>query len=406
MSFFSCFIHKSFINIIIYWVLEIFVRLMKQYQWDNFVVIKDNLADNEYLYIIYINISHLLTGFLILYIKFSMKKESEGSDKNQIKLIYKNPLGKKNKYFYLRLIFISSLEVLNVAVYFIFFSLVDTTNEQLDHKSQRDIITLIDILTRYILSILMLQTKIYKHHKWSIVAIITGFILIVPFDLLRLYLDQKINTFHSTFYIIMFLYKAILFPLEDTLTKKFFSDYYILPEYFLFYLAIIQSIITLIFTIIFYLTNIIHFNLSYNTGNIIMSIIYILSSFIKKYITVKLIYYFSSQSVSFLIISQSMASSLQDIITFFETSDKSIIASYNYLIFVFGIIAVIIIIIGTMVYDEIIVINKWGLNLNVKRGIHERSLSEIENIIEEFDKDETLDADITDDMIELNDNKK
>ena len=59
MSFFSCFIHKSFINIIIYWVLEIFVRLMKQYQWDNFVVIKDNLADNEYLYIIYINISHL-----------------------------------------------------------------------------------------------------------------------------------------------------------------------------------------------------------------------------------------------------------------------------------------------------------------------------------------------------------
>ena len=252
----------------------------------------------------------------------------------------------------------------------------------------------------------MLQTKIYKHHKWSIVAIITGFILIVPFDLLRLYLDQKINTFHSTFYIIMFLYKAILFPLEDTLTKKFFSDYYILPEYFLFYLAIIQSIITLIFTIIFYLTNIIHFNLSYNTGNIIMSIIYILSSFIKKYITVKLIYYFSSQSVSFLIISQSMASSIQDIITFFETSDKSIIASYNYLIFVFGIIAVIIIIIGTMVYDEIIVINKWGLNLNVKRGIHERSLSEIENIIEEFDKDETLDADITDDMIELNDNKK
>ena len=101
-----------------------------------------------------------------------------------------------------------------------------------------------------------------------------------------------------------------------------------------------------------------------------------------------------------------MASSIQDIITFFETSDKSIIASYNYLIFVFGIIAVIIIIIGTMVYDEIIVINKWGLNLNVKRGIHERSLSEIENIIEEFDKDETLDADITDDMIELNDNKK
>ena len=43
-----------------------------------------------------------------------------------------------------------------------------------------------------------------------------------------------------------------------------------------------------------------------------------------------------------------------------------------------------------MVYDEILIINKWGLNLNVKKGIHERSLSEIEENIEEIDDDDKL----------------
>ena len=68
---------------------------MKQYAWDYFLVIKNKMTDNEYIYIIYLCISNLLTGFLILYIKFSMKTKSETHDNNKLKLIYKNPLGKK-----------------------------------------------------------------------------------------------------------------------------------------------------------------------------------------------------------------------------------------------------------------------------------------------------------------------
>ena len=247
----------------------------------------------------------------------------------------------------------------------------------------------------------MLKTKIYKHHKWSIIAIIIGFILVVPLDILRLYKDDNINTLHSTYYIIIFIYKAVLFPLEDTLIKKFFTDYYILPEYLLFSIGIIQTIIILIFTLIFYFANIIHFDVSYNTGNIIVSFVYTISSFIKKYILVKLIYYYSSQTVSFLIISQSIASSIQDIIDFFQTTDKSTIEFYVYTSFIFGLIAVVIIIIGTMVYDEIIIVNKWGLNLNVKKGIYERSLSEIERTIEQLNNINN-NLDNADDTIDIN----
>ena len=49
-------------------------------------------------------------------------------------------------------------------------------------KTEKDIKTLFDIITRYILSICFLKIKVFKHHKWSIIAIIFGFLLVVPID--------------------------------------------------------------------------------------------------------------------------------------------------------------------------------------------------------------------------------
>ena len=40
---------------------------------------------------------------------------------------------------------------------------------------------------------------------------------------------------------------------------------------------------------------------------------------------------------------------------------------------------------GTLVYDENIIVNKFGVNLNVKRGIYERSLTEVESTIGDLD---------------------
>ena len=54
------------------------------------------------------------------------------------------------------------------------------------------------------------------------------------------------------------------------------------------------------------------------TNAILMIIFYTLSSFIKAYVLLKVIYYFSSQSVSFLIISESITGSIYEIIKFFK----------------------------------------------------------------------------------------
>ena len=393
MSLFLLQRNLNLIYVLIYWFLNIFIRLCIYLNFDDFFSIsKKSSAQNEYIYIIYLAISNLLSGFLILYIKLSMRRKTKTHNKDKTKLIYKNPLKYRDKYFYLKLILISFLDLLHYSCYFIFFLIEkNATNEDISVKSEKDIKTLLDIIIRYIFSICILKTRVYKHHKWTIIAIIIGFLLVVPFDFVNIFLKININTKVTLKYISILSLRALFFPLEHTLIKQFYSDYYILPENLLFFMGIIQSIFLGILTPILIATKVLYDDLDFNTLKIIMSIIYTLISFVKQYITLKIIYLFSSQSVSFLIISTSIAGSINDIIGFFRTKDKGSIQPYIYVGFVLGLIALFIIIIATLVYDEILIIKKWGLDLNVKSGIIERSLTEIENTIEYIEGDNKTD---------------
>ena len=83
----------------------------------------------------------------------------------------------------------------------------------------------------------------------------------------------------------------------------------------------------------------------------------------------KIIYYFSSQSVSFLVISESVSGSILHIINFIRDEEKD---NIEIMLVIMEIIGIIIIAFATLLYDEIIIINKWGLNENVKKVIIDR----------------------------------
>ena len=88
---------------------------------------------------------------------------------------------------------------------------------------------------------------------------------------------------------------------------------------------------------------------------ITLIVIYVSASFIKQYLLLKVIYYFSSQSVSFLLISESITGSITEIINFFSSDDS------NYVNIIFLTIDILIILLtsfGTLVYNEIIVIKR------------------------------------------------
>ena len=395
MSFLTINCNISFIYVLIYWLLEIFVRLIMYYKWEYFKI-SDDAAETEYMFLIYPSISKLFSGILIIYINCVVSKKSGYKNKNKVKLIYKNPIGKKTKYYYLKLLFISFLEILSYSFYFIFFLFMKGENENISSKTAKDVFTLLDIIIRYILSIIILKIKIFKHHIWSIFAIIIGFFLIVPFDICDVYFEEEINNVVASIYIGVISLKSVFYPLENTYVKKFFNEFYVLPEYLLFSIGVVEVIIFLIITPILYALNVLKFNFNFGTEIVTMTIIYIFTKAVREYILIKFIYLFSSQFVAFLIISLPISGSIMDIINFIRTKDKSQIPVYAYISFPFELISLGFIIFGTLMYDEIIIVNKFGLNFNVKKGIIERALidtkSTIPEEIEPFDDTESINA--------------
>jgi hypothetical protein len=75
MSFISFNYNKNLIYAIIYWTLEIIHRTFVYLSWNKYYNIVINDAINEYIYVILLNISDLLAGFLVIYINCVMKKK-------------------------------------------------------------------------------------------------------------------------------------------------------------------------------------------------------------------------------------------------------------------------------------------------------------------------------------------
>ena len=392
MGLFSFYWNNNLYYVLVYWVLNIILRLLIYFKYDQFFLISKNKPhQNEYIFMSYCVLGNLLSGFLILYVKCTSKKQNEQDKENINQLVKKGSINEVRDHFYLKIILISILDLLYFSCYFIFFLFDDSTHREVSMKTEKDIKTLFDIITRYILSICFLKIKVFRHHKWSIIAIIFGFLLIVPIDFYDLYIQATIKTESSLVYTAILSLRAFFFPFEHFLAKKLFNKYYIPPQNLLFLIGINQTIILIILTPILYFTKVLNDELTLDAGKIIISIVYLTINFVKQYITLKIVYLISVQSVSFLIISTAIAGSLKDTISFFLREDKGTIHTYSYFGFCFGLIAFFIIIMGTLVYDEIIVINKCGLNLNVKKGIEKRALSEFNDALQdlkEFDEKE------------------
>ena len=202
-------------------------------------------------------------------------------------------------------------------------------------------------------------------------------ILLIPADILEIHFS-KIESELTYIYIAIFSIRGILFPLEDVIVKKVFLEEYILPEHLMFLRGLGEFLIILIITpfLYFLLYNNVDLEFGKTVTIVLMIILYTISSFVKAYLLLKVIYFFSSQSVSFLIISESITGSIAEIINYWLSDNK-----YDKITLSFSEITVILIItFATLVYDEIIIIKKCGLDLNVAKEIITRAKIEVDNI--------------------------
>ena len=147
---------NNFIYAIIYWILEILVRLGMYLRW-KFFKMSDSDVQNEYIYVVLLTIADLFAGFLVLYIRCTFKRrnnikntnntnnidntsnadnESNTSKFKKVKktktlvdVYYDNYKQNKNKNLIKRLIIICSLNYLSRSFYQISYAITGAKND-------------------------------------------------------------------------------------------------------------------------------------------------------------------------------------------------------------------------------------------------------------------------------------
>ena len=388
--------HKNYFYFLIYWVLEISVAIIKNYYYDDFedIELESNLQ-NEYIDLVSLNVADLLAGFLVMYTisSISKKKIKTQISKVEIKLIYNNPFYKKKKVFLL--VLISILDLFSRSVYLLFYLIVKP--EAIFDRFQMDWIVGIDILMRYLFSRLILKTKLYKHHFWSIIISIIGFIFMSSIDFITIVDNEDYKFSTKIWYLLFILPRAIFFPLEDAINKILLSDDFLLPHSLMFDRGLIEFPILLIFSLILFLTK--KLKISYKDSEnikymLLIKIAQTIVLSVKAFCLMQAIYIYTSQYVSFLVISETFGGTLNLFINIlFSDDDYPDIYKHTFVI-IAEIICVIIIIFGTLMYNEMIIVNKFGLQENTNRGLHIKEKTDliVANNVEPLNDEESEDG--------------
>lgn len=351
---------SNFLYVIIYWGLEIIYRLIR-YQKKDWFQLTESDAENEYLYIIFLSISDFLSVSIVIYHCCRSKKVK-----------YDSKINRREKY--LKFIYQFILDLLARFAYYIFYKIFELNNDEVSPKIAHDIIIFVDVGMRFIFYNSLINGEIFLHKICSIYSVLFIYILLIVMDSINLIKSGEYNLNYCFYYTSILVFRSFLFPFSDTISKKLMIKENVLPYELMFARAIIQITLLLIITPILIATS----NLNYtsdifsSSNFCIIAPIYIIFGFVKAYLLLNVVYNYSSQSVSFLIISESLTGSINEIINFFNKKEK-MSNSINIIFSIFEIFLVLLIGIITMIYEEIIIIKICGLQKNVKDEISFRA---------------------------------
>ena len=392
MGLLSCTIYKTYLYFIGYWLGEIIRTIIEIIFMDKIEKEKEKekkinfKKEEELMKLFLLNIADLLTGFLVLYTKKTMKvldssknlrKESK-ANKLETSLIYNDEPTFQHKIFLIPLI--SILDLIASSVYFFaaLFSNITLNPRQFDWMVS------IDIIARIFFSIIILKIIVRKHHKLGIILCIIGFILMSISDIISIN-DEDMNFLDILIFILIIFPKSILFPLVDVLYKIVLTNDFLLPHLLMFYRGLSQFPIIFITILILHWNNEIDFeflNEFNNYNRIIYTISFTIISSIRNLCVLEVIYIFNSHYVSFLLAIIIFENTIRK---FFE--DKII---YNFsdikgiTFFTVDITALLLISAGTLIFNEMIIINACGLKDKTKLNLINEEKGENKIIDESF----------------------
>jgi len=355
---FTC--NKSYFYILIYYISEIFGIILENIikeKNENLDLIIFNM-DFQFMKIATLIFADIFIFPFVIYTKCSSRrdKEKRKNSKKEIQLIYNKPTFTKEKgNVAVYTILISILDLLSRSVYFCFFLIIylrkaDIDLDKLPKKYNMVYIVALDIIFRHFLSRVILNSEIYKHHIVSSIICLLGFVLSISIDFH--FIDLNIN---NLIYMIIISLRAIFFPLEDTINKKLFTGSFYFPHYLMFCRGICEFVL---FSFITLKLKFFKIELLEMKIELLTFLICIWLFSLKAFCLMKIIYIFNPQYVSFLVIAETFR---EAIILFLEEERTNLITN------ILELIGLTLVLFGTLMYNEIFIINFCGLETKTKK---------------------------------------
>ena len=303
---------------------------------------------------------------------FRHKKDSQTSSKTMnLELIYekKSPV---NKFKLLIRTFIVSVADISAQYFvFIFYIFFETG------KIQIDVVLIFNILSKYLLSRLILKTNYYKHHHLSFLINILCFVLFCFTDIQSMYKEWETNIIY---YIVIKIFCTICYSLEDVVGKKALIEEFLSPYAIIFYKGIYELTLLIIGSIPF-------FFLDVNDENIFSYFIPKLNSFKKILLVFLLMLFnfiynvfiwiindrFSPNDLAITMIIEGITDQFEKLIFHFDEFKNHLFVS------IYKIIIYLILIIGAFIHSEILIINICGLEEYTKGNLAKKSIEDFKN---------------------------
>ena len=236
--------------------------------------------------------------------------------------------------------------------------------DKIIHDEDLFFVVIIDIMVRYIFSKILLQSYFYKHHYLSMILNGIGsiplFVINIK-DLIHNYSNKTVPATLSTFSIFLILYiiRTVLYSLEDVYNKIALKKLLIRPYELMFYKAVFEIIpIIIVSTIALNDSNFSNYAKDNLRGTHCLNRLFYRLCFIVCNIfrTISLITIIEKISPDHLSILKSME--FIGLFVYFLLIQK--IWNNEFVNIIFASISCIILLVGALIHNEMIIINKWG----------------------------------------------
>jgi len=378
--------------------IAIFGRLILH---NNQILIGTNIKA-YFFFQIYLNLLSHILSFIPYSISIYLSKRKEKAEKDKLvtKYIYNEiPKKYKCKYITKSILILSLLGFFAEASIYLFYILIDQSFGRLFNLG---IYSIINAVLIYIFSYLILKTYFYKHHYLSFSINSICFVLSLIIDILSLINTKEIN-YKFYIYIIIRIIRLIFLCVLYCYSKKKFEDSLLNPYSIIAFRAVFEVLFLGLFSIPFtfipikdYGKNVgenLFVKLGYYFSDI--RILFTIILFIDYYlIHLFLMMIIDKFSPSHLVLAFSLEKLAEDIYSIIKENSFGLIIHWTRYV---NLGINLIVFIGTMIHNEIFIINKCGLNEKTqlylnnefkKENINnEKIISDSDEITNEEDKE-------------------